>query len=396
MRLTTWFSMLSKAQRFWLVGALLAMLAIVGVGLRLSAPGGRDHEAGLSTAMTIRQIAPKLSVTPKALARELELSLDVSKRKPLKSLGVSDEALRHAVDHIQSHHTTGLKYFVFAALTLGALVFLVRLGRPGETDIEDRKHWYPRAPYVLFLLTSVAVCGFLLGKSPNPMEGAVKVFKAAVGLYPDPWTKVLLLLFFIALAIIGNKILCGWACPFGALQELIYSLPILRRLKRRAKLPFAVANTIRATIFIVMLLFLFGILGGRKGFVIYHYVNPFNLFALDIESLTVGLTITVALTAALVVYRPFCQLICPFGLVSWLAEKVSFFRTRIDHEACTDCGACSKACPSEAAIGRVEGRSFPADCFSCARCLNVCPVDAIRYAGPGNRRDASQAETPKQ
>ncbi|MBW2608320.1 MAG: 4Fe-4S binding protein [Deltaproteobacteria bacterium] len=22
---------------------------------------------------------------------------------------------------------------------------------------------------------------------------------------------------------------------------------------------------------------------------------------------------------------------------------------------------------------------MPADCFSCARCLNVCPVDAIRY-----------------
>ncbi|MCK5579280.1 MAG: 4Fe-4S binding protein [Planctomycetes bacterium] len=22
---------------------------------------------------------------------------------------------------------------------------------------------------------------------------------------------------------------------------------------------------------------------------------------------------------------------------------------------------------------------MPADCFSCARCLNVCPVDAIQY-----------------
>ena len=73
--------------------------------------------------------------------------------------------------------------------------------------------------------------------------------------------------------------ICGWACPFGAIQELIYSLPILRRLKQK-KLPFFFTNTIRAGIFSAMLLFLFGIVGGRKGTVIYHYLNPFNLFNL--------------------------------------------------------------------------------------------------------------------
>ncbi|MHC4639507.1 MAG: hypothetical protein ACYTBV_18725 [Planctomycetota bacterium] len=38
-----------------------------------------------------------------------------------------------------------------------------------------------------------------------------------------------------------------------------------------------------------------------------------------------------------------------------------------------------KACPTEAAKGRVLNKLFGADCFSCARCLNVCPQDAIRY-----------------
>ncbi len=44
--------------------------------------------------------------------------------------------------------------------------------------------WYPRWPYIGALIVAVAVCGFALGKSPNPMEGAVKVFKSFVGLYP--------------------------------------------------------------------------------------------------------------------------------------------------------------------------------------------------------------------
>jgi formate hydrogenlyase subunit 6/NADH:ubiquinone oxidoreductase subunit I len=33
----------------------------------------------------------------------------------------------------------------------------------------------------------------------------------------------------------------------------------------------------------------------------------------------------------------------------------------------------------EAAKGLVGGKKMPADCFSCGRCLNVCPVDAIQY-----------------
>jgi len=210
------------------------------------------------------------------------------------------------------------------------------------------------------------------------MEGTVKVFKSMVGLYPDPIVKVIAFAFFIVLAIVGNKMICGWACPFGALQELIYSIPILRKIKEK-KLSFVFTNTIRAGLFIAMLFFLFGIIGGRQGFVIYHYVNPFNLFNLDFEIFSVLLTVIIALLISFIAYRPFCQFMCPFGFISWIVERFSIFRVQIDKEKCTQCGACIKACPLEAAKGKVVGNKLPADCFSCARCLNVCSVDAIRY-----------------
>ncbi|MCP3666030.1 MAG: 4Fe-4S dicluster domain-containing protein, partial [Gammaproteobacteria bacterium] len=79
------------------------------------------------------------------------------------------------------------------------------------------------------------------------------------------------------------------------------------------------------------------------------------------------------------VYRPFCQFICPFGFISWIAEQFSIIRVRIDKDKCTQCGACIKACPLEAVKGRILDKRLPADCFSCARCLNVCSFDAIRY-----------------
>ncbi len=375
----SWFTQSSFKQRIWLFATVAGMLSIIVLGVVLNSSSESKESLHFNIDMSIQDIAPKLGVTGKAFARELKLSLDVSKQKPLKAFGVAPEELQHTTKHLLSHRDSMLKYYVYAALVLGGLVFLARLGRPDLSDVKHRHGWYPRAPYMVFLLFSVIVAGFLLGKSPNPMEGAVKIFKSMVGLYPDPTAKVIAFLFFIVLAVVGNKMICGWACPFGALQELIYSIPVLQRIKRR-KLPFVLTNTIRAGLFAAMLLFLFGIIGGRKGTVIYHYVNPFNLFNLDFETVSILLTVILALLGSFAVYRPFCQFICPFGFISWIIEQFSIIRVRIDKDKCTECGVCIKACPLEAAKGRIFSKGLAADCFSCARCLNVCPVDAIHYA----------------
>lgn len=372
------YAQLSKTQRRWLIGTLIVAVGIVVFGW-ISEPQREDVSiSSLTVEMSIREIAPKLDATGKSLARELGLPVDVPKAKPLRKLGVEQDKLDRAAEHLLSHRPSLLKYYVYAALVLCGLVFLSRLGRPDGSPVSERATWYPRGPYILVLVVAVLVCGFMLGKSPNPMEGAVKVFKSMVGLYPSVWEKVTAFLFFIALAVVGNKLICGWACPFGALQELFYSLPILKRIKRR-KLPFFVSNLVRGALFLLMLLLLFGIVGGRKGFVIYHGMNPFNLFDLDFEAFPIPITIVAALVLSLVVYRPFCQFICPFGFISWLAERVSLMRVRINRDLCTDCGVCVQACPSGAAKSKVEGRAFGADCYSCARCLNVCPSDAIAY-----------------
>lgn len=374
----SWFSQISFKQRIWLFVTVAGMFAIIALGILWSPAIESKEPISFNIDMSIRDIVPKLGITGKSLARELELPLDVSKNKQVRTLGVTQEELDHAIEHIFSHHDTVLKYYVYAALVLWGLVFLVRLGRPDGSDVKSRRDWYPRTPYIISLLFSIIVTGFLLGKSPNPMEGLVKVFKSMVGLYPDPGIKIIAFGFFIILAVIGNKMICGWACPFGALQEIIYSIPILRRIKLK-KLPFILTNTIRAGLFLAVLLLLFGIIGGREGTVIYHYVNPFNLFNLDFENLSILLTVIIALGGAFIIYRPFCQFICPFGFVSWIAEQFSINRIRIDKDKCTKCGACIKVCPLEAAKGRVAGNRLPADCYSCARCLNVCPVDAIQY-----------------
>ncbi|MBN1472105.1 MAG: 4Fe-4S dicluster domain-containing protein [Syntrophaceae bacterium] len=369
---------MSLKQRIWFLAAIAIMASLIGVGAWMDAARIKSSPDGLSIDMSIREIAPKLNFSRRALALELGLSPDVSKRKPIRIYGVTQVKLDHIVEHTLLHRGGMLKYSVYLALVLGGLIFLVKLGRPNGADAENKSNAYPRTPYVVFLLVSILVVGFLLGKSPNPMEGIVKAVKAMAGFYSETWGYFTAFAFFILLAVIGNKMICGWACPIGALQELIYSLPMMKKIKRK-KPPFVVTNTIRTALFLTMLWLLFsaGRSSGTRS--LYHNLNPFNLFDLHFENAVIAGTVIFVIIASFAIYRPFCQLICPFGWISWLAERFSIYRVRIDKDSCIHCETCANVCPTGSVKGLVKGKIMPADCFSCGRCLNVCPVDAIQY-----------------
>ena len=215
----TYLTMLSRRQRMWLVATVLMVFFMSILGILCEPDRPKQTGDRFPVTMSVREIAPKLGVTGKGLARELGLPLEIAKNKALNTLGISQEQLDHAASHILSHHSTGLKYYLFAAIGLFGLMYLTRFGRPDNTAISQRKLWYPRIPYIICLIVSVLVCGFVLGKSPNPMEGTVKVFKSMVGLYPSVISKAIAFAFFVMLAIIANKLICGWICPFGALTS---------------------------------------------------------------------------------------------------------------------------------------------------------------------------------
>jgi polyferredoxin len=92
-----------------------------------------------------------------------------------------------------------------------------------------------------------------------------------------------------------------------------------------------------------------------------------------------GLFIGLILVLSLFVYRPWCLFFCPFGLVGWLAEKVSFFKIKVDYDKCISCRACSKACPSTVMDAILKQDRVIPDCFSCGTCMEICPVKAISF-----------------
>ena len=366
--------------------------------LVLSAP----ISAEIDTSMTIAEIAALLGVTENSVAHDLGVDTDVDHNVPVSELGVTVEKLDDAVHHITGHEEgemDTLKYILFTVISLFATGFLLWWGIPKGADPKKRDKHYPQWVYTATLIFTVLTTGFWLGKSPNPMESVVKLFKSTIGLYESVPPYALAMIFFLILAIIGNKVICGWACPFGALEELIYTIPVAGNVKK-LKISLHISNTIRKILFLVFILMIYGIMG-NKGFVIYHYMNPFNLFNFDFSTSTVIWFLIAYLLISFFVYRPFCRFICPFGFLSWLLETVSLTRIRIDPDRCINCKKCEDVCPSIAAKGILAGQRFPADCFACMRCLRVCPVDAIHWRpswGKSSPPDSSGSgsDTPKQ
>ena len=336
----------------------------------VSAPA-ESEGASVNAGMTLQEAAHALGTTGKELAHTLGLSVDVDKMTPLRELGVTEEKLLYAVKHA-AHEDLGfqwIKYPVWVLISVLALFFLLRKKAT-------------KAVYLSTLTVSLLVTGFTLGKVPNPMESVVKIFKTAVGIFPDAGTHVLVFLFFCLLAVVGNKLICGWGCPFGALQELLFELPLGRTIRqlRKRQLPFVLTNIVRAVLFAVFVLIVFGFVGNKKGVVLYHYINPFNLFDFEFNLISVVVSIILFTAVSPFAYRTFCQFICPFGFISWILEQVSLNGIHVDGSACTNCRACASACPLEAMKGRLDLHKFPADCFSCARCLRSCNYDALHYS----------------
>ena len=99
------------------------------------------------------------------------------------------------------------------------------------------------------LSTAVIGFGFALGKTYNPMVALVKTFKGFAGIEGNTAAWLMVLALFCLLAIIGTKAVCGWVCPYGALQELLFKLPFFAAWKKKHKAPFWLTNAIRIGLF---------------------------------------------------------------------------------------------------------------------------------------------------
>ena len=190
-------------------------------------------------------------------------------------------------------------------------------------------------------------------------------------------------------AILG-RIVCGFLCPFGLIQDLLNKIPFPKKIKtfKGDKLLRRLKYVILLVFVILLPLFVTDVIGQGapyfcklicpagtlEGGIPLVLLNETMRSAIGWLYAWKNLILIITIIAAIIIYRPFCRYICPLGAIYSLFNKVSVYRYQVDKHKCISCGKCADAC--KMAVNPLENANS-LECIRCGRCKQACPTDAI-------------------
>lgn len=198
--------------------------------------------------------------------------------------------------------------------------------------------------------------------------------------------------FLMAVGALCGRLICGFLCPFGLVQDLMHRIPLPRKMKIRRIPGEKRIGYLRYGILLVFVVLLpslaVNIIGqGDPWFC--KYICPSGTLLGGIPLVLAGdgfrdaagalfdwkmLLLIFFLLFSAAYYRPFCRFICPLGAVYGLANPVSLYRYRLLEERCTHCGKCKSAC--KMGIDPAKNPNSP-ECIRCGECVRACPHQAL-------------------
>jgi polyferredoxin len=188
---------------------------------------------------------------------------------------------------------------------------------------------------------------------------------------------------------------CGWFCPFGLFQDLLYKVKATKlSLPRWIGYPkYAVLAGLVVVVPFLTLEPWFSklcpcgtLVGGLPWVLISGEIRG---MAFAMFYVKVAILFTIA-AAAVVTKRPFCRMLCPLGAIYSVFNRFSVFQLVIDKPSCTRCGRCQDLCPMEV---KVYDRPKDIDCIRCLECT-VCPSITLVNRFVKAPADLGEEESP--
>ena len=201
------------------------------------------------------------------------------------------------------------------------------------------------------------------------------------------------------IGVVAGRFPCGWFCPFGWFQEVVYKLRLPK---------FSAPDWVRHLKFVVLGAVVIGVawwtfepwfckicpagtLEGGLPWLVWKARG--SEYAEGMQFLTWVFGLKVALLAGLVLLmgmmrRPFCRFVCPLGAIFGLTNKVSIHRLTVDMDVCTECDACTRDCPMDLTPYRDVGS------VDCIRCLACTSCSAIRSGTVFTDRSGARGRIP--
>jgi hypothetical protein len=263
-----------------------------------------------------------------------------------------------------------------------------------------------------FLLRMHAVCGPVFHCYSCPLAtfacpiGVLANFSA---LHVLPFVAIGTL---VAVGAVFGSFVCGWACPFGYLQDLAARVPT-----PKLRLPGFLGWFRYAMLFglVLAIPYLYGEshplffcrvcpAGALEGAVPFVAREAIAGQPIPWPSATKIVILGVFLAAIFFTYRPWCTVFCPLGAIFSACNRVSLLFVRFDAERCSGCDLCRDLCRYRGPSQRRAGDLRCIRCLDCVRCraLSAGTVfgsarDALRMpealpvlSGPGGENNSPE------
>jgi len=188
-----------------------------------------------------------------------------------------------------------------------------------------------------------------------------------------------------------GRLICGFLCPMGLIQELLHKIPTPKVRKSRFTRILSYLKYVILALFVVWIPLVYaaqsypvpafckyicpaGTLEGAVGLL----SNPANADKFSMLGLlfTRKFVILLAIVLACVfLYRAFCRFLCPLGAIYGFFCRVALLGVKLDRSGCIDCGKCIRTCKMD--VRRVGDH----ECIHCGACMDGCPTKAISWKG---------------
>lgn len=196
--------------------------------------------------------------------------------------------------------------------------------------------------------------------------------------------------FLIFIGAMTGRVVCGFLCPFGLVQDLLHKIPFPKKIctfygdKLLRKLKYVIFF-----VFVILLpMFVVDIMGQGapyfcklicpagtlEGGIPLVLLNKGMWDAVGWLYAWKSMILAATVLLSILIYRPFCKYICPLGAFYSVFNPISVFRYRVDEEKCVHCGKCAAACQMQ--VNPVENAN-DLECIRCGRCKKVCPTQAM-------------------
>ena len=196
-----------------------------------------------------------------------------------------------------------------------------------------------------------------------------------------------------------GRLICGFLCPFGLIQELLYKIPgkKIKKVKWTRRLSWLKYAVLAVFVVAIPLWYAYAAGYPLPGFC--KYICPAGTLEGGIPLVTLQeslrpmlgwlFTWKTALCAAILLlcvfcYRAFCRFLCPLGAIYSFFCRVALLAFRVDEGKCDGCGLCTRKCLMD--VKRVGDR----ECIQCGLCRHTCPRGAIYFGWERNQTHESE------